>query len=145
MSSRNYKSGAQKRKVALEKKRLQEDALKKVPKITQMFGNNPSTSASASSSVDQSENDSSTQSLEEIVEHVESINLSEDYGDDVQPANLEYDTDVETASSLSIPTTHRSNEYGPAFPNDVALWDLQTDLPLLQKYWAKHGKSTHVF
>lgn len=125
MSGKNYRSGAQKRKIAQEKKQKEEDALKKVPKITQMFANKPSTSASAINSIDQSEIGSSTQSLDEIADHVESINLS--------------DHDTESESSLSIATEHQSSEDPFVFPNDVALWDLQTNLSLLQKYWSKLG------
>lgn len=133
MSGRNYISGAQKRKLASEKKQKNEEELKKIPKITAMFSAEPSTSTA----ITESQNEMTT---EEIETQKSCDDLGESIGEiggDISSMNLSVDDDLdERLSNVSVAsfdhTTYR-------YPTDVALWDISTDSANLQRYWSKLG------
>lgn len=87
MSGRNYLSGAQKRKLAEEKKKKIEDELKKIPKLNQLFRvDKPSASTTSHSSTSEPtipnneidiDYDTEAQSISEICDASENMIIDE--------------------------------------------------------------------
>lgn len=139
MSGRSNLSGAQKRKLAVEKKAKNEEELKKIPKIFDMFNvAGPSTSSAITqrqSEKSTGESDTEGQKIREDLE--ESIG---DIGGDISSMdlnigneNLDKQLSNVSAASLALDdTTYR-------YPTDVAFWNISADLKNLQRYWSRLG------
>lgn len=139
MSNRNYLSGAQKRKVAEEKRQKLDKQLKKIPKITQMFsvaGAGPSTVESSTITTESDIEMNRSEHLEEIIDETcnEYVDLSIDDDNLDEPfLNIPASSSAHESEQISLPQFQ--------FPIDVALWDIHNELPALQRYWAKLGKT----
>lgn len=155
---RKQLSGAQKRKLAHEKIQKREEALKKIPKISEFFCTNvtePCSSTQESENV-REEPISSEAAVAPSGQYIENENLgSENESGDLSDETIDFDDererdnfdelflnvstssryrDIETASEKSSDTA------GNRFPTDVALWDLDAELSALQRYWTKFGR-----
>lgn len=138
MSGRNYLSGAKKRKLAEDKKQKEEETMKKIPKITQMFSvAGPSSAIAGPSSViveseterPEETDDENIGSMNIVAENISSVNLNDEE---------EFFEELMLNASTSSFTIENPPEF--RFPTDVALWDVHTELPNLQRYWSKQGR-----
>lgn len=161
---RIQQSGAKKRKLAEEKKQKREEALKNVPKISDMFGSRANVAGPSSNSTqtitaedlleknDGSKSDAlAAPSGENIeIENIPSDTEFGDFSDDTVDFDDEFDNQDELFLNFSTSSCHRDIETQPEnenslestnrFPTDVAVWDLVSDISSLQKYWTKLGR-----
>lgn len=131
---RIYLSGSQKRKAAEDKKARETAALRKIPKINELFSTVPSSSTS-------------TSTLSESV-----IETTRDSEKDISTSHADFESIAETAEdegehfesnvSASTSLVGESSSAFRQFPTDVALWNIQTELTSLQKYFAEKGAYT---
>lgn len=110
---RKQLSGAQKRNLAIDKKKKEEELAKKIPKINAFFGQGPS--ESISSGVESEENSTD-------------VDISERETDPIA-------TQVEVEAPLDDDATSSDIV---EFSNDAALWHVPSDA--LQEYWISNGK-----
>lgn len=122
--SRNYLSGAQKRKLALEKKLKESDTLSKVPKISTLF----------SAAAGQSTSNSSDTVTDEIPASDNELQSAE------SPADSSFENIILTTDMPS--TSGEISEPNPSerISTDPALWNIETDKVSLQKYWLEKGR-----
>lgn len=124
---RKFLSGAQKRKQVEEKKARETANLTKIPKINQVFSAVPSTSCSTSTSISNDADD-------EVVREVDSaINVA---ASDVEHVGSDQFIDLD--ANADIVNVSAEEEF-TQFPEDVALWNVEADITLLQKYWIEKG------
>lgn len=139
MSGRTYISGALKRKISDEKKEKLEKQLRKIPKIDTLFsvaGPSSARNEIESETEGLKTSDVSEETMVEISDEAASPNLSiDDENYDEMFSNV-------SASSFAIEIENFS-EPQFRFPTDVALWKIDSDLPDLQRYWARLGE--HFF
>lgn len=128
--NRVYKSGAQKRKLALEKQSKQKEALLKVPKIKHLFSAAAAGPSTANViAIDESETTSDNE-LESAVSQSDSQIETEGY-EDFDNAN--------NASASKATFGERTDDVAH-IPTDPALWSTETDIISLQKYWLEKGR-----
>lgn len=143
MSGRSYLSGAQKRKLANEKKAKNEEELKKIPKITDMFNAaGPSTSPSAVTQT-KNQNEMSMEEIDNEIQRICEENIG-DIGDDISivDSNVyhDYDDNLDKHfSNVSVASLASESDDACRFPTDVAKWNISEDLPNLQRYWSRLG------
>lgn len=139
---RTYMSGAQKRKLAAEKKDKDDKLKKKMPKINTLFG--ASTSTSTIDSIDSTSSSSAiTNEEENINEKIETESetnlLAMNENVDETSEYMENVSDSSAAHENIIETLETENEL-IEFPTDAGLWDITNDVISLQNYWIKNGK-----
>lgn len=109
--SRKYLSGAEKRKLAAEKKAKEDAAISKVPRINALFAAVSSASTSDSSTTERVEEIDSPATQEQNV---------------IESMEVEHET-----MEIAI---------GPMeFSIDTALWDVSKNITSLQNYWISKG------
>lgn len=138
-------SGAQKRKIVRVKESKFQDSLRKTPKITDMFSAQSSSSERSTSDRMQTDTEEETQSVVSERELASSTTQSGseydfDYDDakdfELQALNASTSTRFENFPSQ---TAIESDVIPFRFSTDAALWDIENELPALQKYWAQLG------
>lgn len=128
--NRKQKSGAEKRKIAAEKKAKEEATKSKIPKINTLFNPLPSTS-SASEQIDELTNASDCEIASTATSDCE-IDLP-----GTQEAD-EIDIDLEDGSELVSESLE--------FSSDAGLWEMSAnEITSLQKYWIGKGESPMPF
>lgn len=156
---RMQQSGAQKRRLAQEKKQKHDESLKNIPKISDMF---------STKVIEQNPNSAQTINTEDLCEKnvsgeaagpsgqsvgTENMRGENEFGE-FSDATIDFDDDHDHFSELflnvssssrhsDIETQFESAQSSKAahrFPTDVALWNLVADISLLQRYWTKLGK-----
>lgn len=169
---RIQQSGAQKRKLAEEKKQKREESLKNVPKISDMFRANvagPSSSSTQTMNAEDvsEENVRSGAAAASSEQNIENENIPTDnefelgefsdgeFNDETIDFDDEFDNTNELFMNVSTSSRHRdigtesesgkSMESANRFPTDAALWDLDADITSLQKYWTKLGRFFFLF
>jgi hypothetical protein len=131
---RKYLSGAKKRKTADEKKQKEVDLLKKTTKISEYLLPASTRKNICDSSPIESETAESpkeNQMHESIVCSVKGNTPTENENasvSDENESNIDGDSGVSSMSQSML-----------GFSNDVALWEMNDDLSLLQSFWAKTG------
>lgn len=137
---RNYLSGARKRKLAKDKKSKESAALLKVPKIDGLFSLSatPSTSHGTSNDNVIDEEPTTGSEIELHSSHTDAqIGIAETDG------NVDFDnvSEPEDVSAASTSTTFESEStVFEQFPTDVGLWNIETKIISLQKYWLEKGR-----
>lgn len=150
--SRRYLSGAQKRKLAAEKKEKLEEELKKVPKISDIFSPKPTANVAGPSRIATEDNINTTNVLEENVSSEAAASTSEQNIDEDNIQNedefgesddtIDFDDDNFNELFHNVSASSREQDVSlDLFPTDVALWDITADISALQRYWAKLGTS----
>lgn len=121
---RTFASGAQKRKQADERKAREAITLSKIPKINELFQKIPTTSSAASTSnvIIDSECEISLPATNVESENTES-----------QSVGVNSDT-----ADVSAGEEDECSEL-TQFPTDAALWNIDTDIISLQKFWIEKG------
>lgn len=121
---RTFASGAQKRKQADEKKAREAITLSKIPKINELFQKITTTSSAASTSnviIDsECEISLTTSSVESGNTESQSVGVNSD------TADVSAGEEDECSELIQ-------------FPNDAALWNIDTDIISLQKIWIEKG------
>lgn len=151
--NRKYSSGAQKRKLAEEKKEKEKQNLAKFPKIRDLFSAVPSTSSASTSSASTSSSLENTGNIPtEIEENAETVVCTPE----IQEIESETDTEniiseivvnteaadcdeSETGGYDTVPTSHSSAAV-INFSTDPGLWNVKSDISMLQRYWIDKGK-----
>lgn len=137
---RSYLSGAQKRKIAEEKRAKKAAAIEKLPKIDSHFHVKPSTSASASAPTL-----SHTEDDENIEKESES---SSNALVDIETGELAGIRDGIDLSAIDVPdnsdetnllAADASDNHNSEFSTDAALWNIPADISSLQIYWITKG------
>lgn len=114
-SERKYLSGAAKRKLGAEKHEKHEKLLKKIPTLSSLWS-----SRSGEQNLNES-NESENNSTSDIV------------ADELNNEEAEQSSfDDEESLKPSTPDTN-------SIQNDAGLWDIKSNLSILQKYWSKNG------
>lgn len=113
--SRKYLSGSEKRKLAAKKQEEQNEVMKKVPKIIDIFAAIGSASTS---------NSSATESVNDEIE-------SQLGSHDENVMNCVESMEIE-AETIEIGRTFE-------FPADAALWIIEDNITSLQNYWISKG------
>lgn len=136
---RNYPSGSEKRKAALEKKRKEDDLLKNIPKISSFVVLRSSASPIPSSSESSTSGSASETFVHEPNEESELVNVDEtnpqlelEKDQDVQQHLVRTDVDEAASEEESVPSS------------DAALWPMDIGLHYLQSYWTEHGNVLHI-
>lgn len=129
---RKQLSGAEKRKLGADKKARENAALANVPKINQLFSAIPSASSAI---VNQTEI-----IVDETPRNDCEIDLHTTHNSDDETDTCEFDADiVNISASISHGGAECVNE-SIEFPTDAALWDITTNILLLQNYWINKGR-----
>lgn len=113
---RNYLSGAQKRKQRAKKIEVEQEVLKKVPKIATLFENQ----------------NKRNKENETIADTEEIIEKQSDDTEKVDEEETDHQIDV---SNEIVPSSSQILDYS----TDPASWDIQNNQSTLQTYWTKHG------
>lgn len=127
---RKQESGAKKRKKAEDKKARTSAALENVPRIDQLFRPVPSTSSLTSTSNDV---------ICETTGYADcEINLA---GSAVESYNAKTDQHVDFDMDIADVSAEKGDKRSEItqFPIDVALWNIESDIISLQKYWIEKG------
>lgn len=141
--NRKCLSGAQKRRLAEEKKDKEEKNLSKFPKIRDLFSVLPSTSsASTSSSLENTENITS-----EIEENAESVVCTPEFHEiesETDTENITSEIDGNIEAVVCAPAIQgiesETGGYDSVPSADPCLWNVQSDKSMLQNYWIARGK-----
>lgn len=110
--NRKYMSGAEKRKLATKKQEKENEVIKKVPKINELFSVIGSTSTSQSSATESVNDEIELPHDENVMECIESMEIE--------------------AETIDIGRTFE-------FPADAALWNIEDNITSLQNYWIRKG------
>lgn len=112
--SRKYLSGAEKRKIQANKKLKEDEIVKKIPKISELFGAVQSTSTSTSES-------KSNAIGEENIDEVDSS--THEGNDENESMNIETEAMEILSGTIDFP----------------ASWDISKNITALQNYWINKG------
>lgn len=154
---RKFASGAQKRKVAAEKKQKQDEALKKVPKINEMFSvvgsssNITESQSKTQENVTEDDCEINADSAAATEKDAENENMEDESGvtreddetmdfSDEDIAFDEFASNVSASSHFRGIESRNSSQPELLFSTDVALWDIQGEISSLQRYWTKSGR-----
>lgn len=135
---RNYLSGAPKRNLAKDKKSKEGAALLKVPKIDRLFSATPSTSHGTSNDNVIDEEPTTDSEIELDSSHTDAQTGIAETDGNVDFDNVSEPEDVFAASTST--TFESESTVFEQFPTDVALWNIETDIISLQKYWLEKGR-----
>lgn len=114
--NRKYLSGAEKRKLAADKKSKENELMEKVPKIDDLFSVGESTSTSRSN-VTESVNENINDEIHSPAIHEENV---------IDSMEIDNET-IEVSSGTT------------EFSNDAALWDISKNITSQQDYWISKG------
>lgn len=137
-------SGAQKRKLAEEKKQKNDALLKKIPKLTQLFSATVQISSNNTenneSETDTNENsDINIENDNEQVDEIQRVRNEENQCDENEE-DRDSSLSSNVSASSSINNSSDLSETVAPFSSDAGLWDVHHDISVLQRYWIKQGK-----
>lgn len=135
---RHYLSGAEKRKLAAEKKAKESAAIAKHPKIDQLLS---AVSSKSSDNVNPRHVSDDETQQSDCETH---SSLSHGNRDQNETLEMFSDAEIDDASyheQTSPMQASSSSSKSTQIPNDAGLWNIETDMISLQMYWIDKGKA----
>lgn len=123
---RKYMSGAQKKKLATQKKERQSNELTKTRKINELFSGISLTAADQSSAIEAK---------------LTTIDEPQGNVDENSTCESEFNRNIANVSTSTSLDEVETNSSPKEFSADAGLWNIQADKLSLQNYWMNKGSS----